>query len=371
MDWRKLPGLSRSDFSKIPLETNVDFLIENNYSKCTIDENNSLLKKFDDGCRFRISRNYPEYGRSIRFFNKCTNEYLTNIADLTGELSIKDDSFYLSKEINDEIGLDINNITFGGPYFIKQNKVNSPGSWFLCVNTDKFYDYDIFDIRIVDSSYLVGNQERIKRAQWFFWPDYKVTGDSRSLRCIYFDFSLTDDEIRNARCSSVINRSKCREEYFNYCKEGNNIFTSTCKEWIFKNRDQIDNDNKIQSLMEEKCKKNKDRKECACINTYLKLRNKQLVANDVPIYPHCLYSNCRGRNDVFRLRYQTDESCPNVICIIESLKVLADSTLNIVQVCSKDVTDEENQNGKGGNIFIFLIIFVFIVVFILILTKKK
>jgi len=150
---------------------------------------------------------------------------------------------------------------------------------------------------------------------------------------------------------------KCDLSFETYCAEGENLFGTTCRNWITAVTDgQKKGNGSVDTVLFTVCNRpeNATKPECGCIVAANKLKQDFPTSNDIPV--QCMYNDCANNPLAFRASTQIGD-CNIVHCemTIDDLEIIAGNPeefdVDFVQQCSN--TQEEPStpspdNGGGG-----------------------
>uniref|UniRef100_A0A6C0LTV8 Uncharacterized protein n=1 Tax=viral metagenome TaxID=1070528 RepID=A0A6C0LTV8_9ZZZZ len=195
----------------------------------------------------------------------------------------------------------------------------------------------------------------------------------------------------------------CDQYMEKFCKQGNNLFTTPCRQWITtfqpteNNKDARVN-GRIDSVLLDVCSRseNASKSECACIVAANEQKEKYPNLNGIPV--QCMLNKCINDPAAYRTSSQfTPCNVVNCSIIIDNLDLINNNSglfdLHIIQNCGnkneplpknppktpskKPITPEENlvdilkANWIIVGSIIILLIFVIIAIIILAIGKKK
>lgn len=136
----------------------------------------------------------------------------------------------------------------------------------------------------------------------------------------------------------------CDKSMNAYCKQGNNLFTTACRQWVTTYQptgslSTATGNGSVDDVLIDVCNRpeNADRKECGCITAANLIRDEFPDSNNIPA--QCLVNSCANTPEAYRTSDQL-QPCNVVNCEISvnDLEVIQgdDSTFNLdfAQECS-------------------------------------
>lgn len=172
-------------------------------------------------------------------------------------------------------------------------------------------------------------------------------------------------------------KKTCDETMVKYCKEGTNLFGTTCRQWVttFQPIGQYDRatvNGSVDDVILEVCNRpeNKDKDECGCVVAANTVRLKLPSANDLPV--QCMMNQCANNPRAFRTSTQL-APCNIVNCEmnINDMKIVAGDTdtfsPGFSQMCGNAAVEKEAEQESNKKKYIAIGIIVVLVLIIILL----